>query len=179
MRVYYDRDADVNLIKSKKVAIIGYGSQGHAHALNLRDSGVGEVAIGLREGSGSAKKAEAEGLKVMSPADAAKWADVVMVLAPDEIQPTRCAIPNRTMTRIPAASTVTPVISRCHHQRRPRGFGATDRGRVDASRWGVGDVDIIRSGVEPRSDTKRADWPQTAWRWEPCQNLPRPAAFPS
>ena len=86
MRVYYDRDADVNLIKGKKVAVIGYGSQGHAHALNLRDSGVGEVAIGLREGSGSAKKAEAEGLKVMSPADAAKWADVVMVLTPDEGQ---------------------------------------------------------------------------------------------
>ncbi len=86
MRVYYDRDADVNLIKGKKVAVIGYGSQGHAHALNLRDSGVAEVAIGLREGSGSAKKAEGEGLKVMSPADAAKWADVVMVLTPDEGQ---------------------------------------------------------------------------------------------
>jgi ketol-acid reductoisomerase len=86
MRVYYDRDADVNLVKSKKIAIVGYGSQGHAHAMNLRDSGVKEVAVALREGSGSAKKAEDAGFQVMSPADAAKWADVVMVLAPDEVQ---------------------------------------------------------------------------------------------
>ncbi len=86
MRVYYDRDADVNLIKGKKVAVIGYGSQGHAHTLNLRDSGVSEIVVGLREGSGSAKKAEAEGLTVKSPAEAAAWADVVMVLTPDEGQ---------------------------------------------------------------------------------------------
>lgn len=85
MRVYYDRDADVNLIKAKKVAVIGFGSQGHAHAMNMRDSGVKEVVIGLRPG-GSAKKAEAAGFKVMSPAEAAKWADVVMVLTPDEGQ---------------------------------------------------------------------------------------------
>ena len=86
MRVYYDRDADVNLIKGKKVAIIGYGSQGHAHALNLRDSGVKEVAVALRAGSSSAKKAEGEGLKVMTVAEAAKWADVLMMLTPDELQ---------------------------------------------------------------------------------------------
>ncbi|MBF0561375.1 MAG: ketol-acid reductoisomerase [Alphaproteobacteria bacterium] len=86
MRVYYDRDADVNLIKAKKVAIIGYGSQGHAHALNLRDSGAKEVAVGLRPGSATVKKAEAQGLTVMSAADAAKWADVVMMLTPDELQ---------------------------------------------------------------------------------------------
>lgn len=86
MRVYYDQDADVNLIKSKKVAVIGYGSQGHAHILNMRDSGVTDLAVGLREGSASIQKAEAEGLKVMSPADAAKWADVMMILAPDELQ---------------------------------------------------------------------------------------------
>jgi len=86
MRVYYDRDADVNLIKGKKVAIIGYGSQGHAHANNLRDSGVAEVAVGLRPGSGSAPKAEGAGFEVMSPGDAAAWADVVMVLTPDELQ---------------------------------------------------------------------------------------------
>jgi ketol-acid reductoisomerase len=85
MRVYYDRDADVNLIKSKKVAIIGFGSQGHAHAMNLRDSGQAELAIGLRPG-GSADKAKAAGFKVLSPAEAAKWADVVMVLTPDEGQ---------------------------------------------------------------------------------------------
>ncbi|MFZ4407941.1 MAG: ketol-acid reductoisomerase [Paracraurococcus sp.] len=85
MRVYYDRDADVNLIKSKKVAIIGFGSQGHAHAMNLRDSGCADVAIGIRKG-GSWNKAEAAGFKVMTPADAAKWADVVMVLTPDELQ---------------------------------------------------------------------------------------------
>ena len=86
MRVYYDRDADVNLIKTKKVAIVGYGSQGHAHALNLRDSGVTDIAVALRQGSGSIAKAEAENLKVMSPAEAAAWADVLMILAPDEIQ---------------------------------------------------------------------------------------------
>jgi ketol-acid reductoisomerase len=86
MRVYYDRDADLGLIKGKKVAVIGYGSQGHAHVLNLRDSGVKDVAVGLRPGSPSAKKAEGEKLKVMAPADAAKWADVVMILTPDELQ---------------------------------------------------------------------------------------------
>ena len=86
MRVYYDRDADVNLVKGKKVAVVGYGSQGHAHVLNLRDSGVGEVAVALREGSSSAKKAEGEGLKVLSVAEAAKWADIVMMLTPDELQ---------------------------------------------------------------------------------------------
>ncbi|HUN52663.1 MAG TPA: ketol-acid reductoisomerase [Candidatus Sulfotelmatobacter sp.] len=86
MRVYYDRDADVNLIKGKKVAIIGYGSQGHAHANNLKDSGVKEVVVGLRAGSVGVAKAESAGLKVMRPAEAAKWADVVMVLTPDELQ---------------------------------------------------------------------------------------------
>ena len=86
MRVFYDRDADVNLIKSKKVAIVGYGSQGHAHAINLSDSGVKEVVVALREGSESKKKAEEAGLKVKSPEEAAKWADVVMLLVPDELQ---------------------------------------------------------------------------------------------
>jgi ketol-acid reductoisomerase len=86
MRVYYDRDADVNLIKAKKVAVIGYGSQGNAHANNLRDSGCKDVVVALRPGSASAQKAEAAGIKVLNPAEAAKWADVVMVLAPDELQ---------------------------------------------------------------------------------------------
>jgi ketol-acid reductoisomerase len=86
MRVYYDTDADVNLIKSKKVAIIGYGSQGHAHAQNLKDSGVKDIRIGLRFGSSSIKKAKDAGFDVVTPAEAAKWADVVMVLVPDELQ---------------------------------------------------------------------------------------------
>ena len=86
MRVYYDRDADLNLIKGKKVAVIGYGSQGHAHVLNMRDSGVKEIAVALRKSSPSVKKAEGEGLKVMETAEAAKWADVVMMLTPDELQ---------------------------------------------------------------------------------------------
>ena len=86
MRVYYDRDCDINLIKDKKVAVVGYGSQGHAHALNLRDSGAKNLAVALREGSPSAKKAEAEGLKVMSISDAAAWADVLMMTMPDELQ---------------------------------------------------------------------------------------------
>ena len=86
MRVYYDRDADLARILDKKIAIVGYGSQGHAHALNLRDSGASNVAVALRAGSPTAKKAEGEGLKVMTVAEAAAWADLIMILAPDEHQ---------------------------------------------------------------------------------------------
>ena len=86
MRVYYDRDADVNLIKTKKVCIVGYGSQGHAHAANLKDSGVAEVAVALREGSATRAKAEEAGFKVMGVREAAEWADVLMMLTPDELQ---------------------------------------------------------------------------------------------
>ncbi|MEM7442023.1 MAG: ketol-acid reductoisomerase [Pseudomonadota bacterium] len=86
MRVYYDRDADVNLIKAKKVVIVGYGSQGHAHAANLRDSGVTDVRVALRPGSATTRKAEEAGFTVMSPADAAGWADVIMMCTPDELQ---------------------------------------------------------------------------------------------
>ena len=86
MQVYYDRDADQDLIKGKKVAVVGYGSQGHAHAQNMRDSGVKEVAIALRPGSPTAKKAEAAGFKVLSNKEAAEWADVIMIAAPDEHQ---------------------------------------------------------------------------------------------
>jgi ketol-acid reductoisomerase len=86
MRVYYDADADLGLITGKKIAIIGYGSQGHAHAQNLRDSGVKDVAIALREGSATRKKAEEAGFQVMSNAEASGWADIIMVLAPDEHQ---------------------------------------------------------------------------------------------
>jgi len=85
IKVYYEKDADLSLIQSRTVAIIGYGSQGHAHALNLKDSGV-KVVVGLREGSASRKKAETAGLTVASVADAVKQADVVMLLAPDESQ---------------------------------------------------------------------------------------------
>ena len=85
MKIYYEQDADLALIQGKKVAIIGYGSQGHAHALNLKDNGV-SVRIGLQPTSGSKPKAEAEGLEVMTPADATAWADVVMILVPDEKQ---------------------------------------------------------------------------------------------
>ena len=86
MRVYYDRDADLARLLDKKIAIVGYGSQGHAHALNLRDSGIKNLAVALRPDSASVKKAEAEGLKVMTVADAAAWADALMILAPDELQ---------------------------------------------------------------------------------------------
>ena len=84
MQVYYDRDADLSNLKGKKVAVLGYGSQGHAHALNMKESGV-SVVIGLRDGA-SWKKAEQSGLKVMPVADAVKASDVVMFLAPDEAQ---------------------------------------------------------------------------------------------
>ena len=86
MKVYYDKDANLEIIKSKKVAIIGYGSQAHAHAQNLRDSGVTEIRIALREGSASIEKAKNAGFEVSTNAEAAKWADVLMVLAPDEFQ---------------------------------------------------------------------------------------------
>jgi ketol-acid reductoisomerase len=86
MKVYYDRDADLSIIKSKKVAIIGYGSQAHAHAQNLRDSGVIDVRIALKEGSTSIVKAKNAGFEVLTNVEAAKWADVLMVLAPDEFQ---------------------------------------------------------------------------------------------
>ena len=85
MNVFYDKDCDLSIIQGKKVAIIGYGSQGHAHALNLQESGV-EVTVGLRANSGSWKKAENAGLKVAEVADAVKAADVVMILTPDEFQ---------------------------------------------------------------------------------------------
>ena len=86
MKVYYEKDADLDLIKAKKIAVYGYGSQGHAHALNLKDSGVSDVVVALRDDSLSAKKAEAEGLRVMSMSDAAEWADIMMMLIPDELQ---------------------------------------------------------------------------------------------
>jgi len=86
MRVYYDRDADINLIKSKNVVVVGYGSQGHAHALNLRDSGCKNVVIALRSDSSSVKKAESEGFVVKTVAEAAAWGDLIMMCTPDELQ---------------------------------------------------------------------------------------------
>jgi ketol-acid reductoisomerase len=86
MKVYYENDADLSIIQSKRVAVIGYGSQGHAHALNLRESGVKDLVVGLQSHSGSKPKAEQEGLKVVTPTEAAKWADVIMILVPDEKQ---------------------------------------------------------------------------------------------
>ena len=86
MRVYYDRDADLNLIKTKKVCIVGYGSQGRAHALNLKESGVKDIAIALRPESTTAKKVEADGLRVLTVPEAAGWADLLMMATPDELQ---------------------------------------------------------------------------------------------
>ena len=84
-KIYYDRDADIQDLAGRKVAILGYGSQGHAHALNLRDSGV-EVAVGLPEGSRSRARAAADKVRVLTPAEASKWADIIMILAPDTSQ---------------------------------------------------------------------------------------------
>ncbi|WP_262696152.1 ketol-acid reductoisomerase [Kordiimonas aquimaris] len=86
MRVYFDSDADLNLVKDKTIAVVGYGSQGHAHAANLRDSGVKNVIVALREGSATRKKAEAAGFQTMTASEAAATADMVMLLAPDELQ---------------------------------------------------------------------------------------------
>src|SRR5690625_1783909 len=83
--LFYDDDADLSIMQGKQVAVIGYGSQGHAHSLTLRDSGV-DVTVGLREGSSSRAKAEEQGLKVATPADATAQADVVVILAPDQVQ---------------------------------------------------------------------------------------------
>lgn len=86
MRVYYDKDIDANLIKQQSIVIVGYGSQGHAHALNLKDSGAGNITIALKDGSKSAEKARAGGFAVKAPEEAARGADVIMILAPDEFQ---------------------------------------------------------------------------------------------
>ena len=86
MKVYYDKDADLGLLKDRKIVIYGYGSQGHAHALNLRDSGIKNIAVALRSGSKSAQKAKNEGFNVLELTEAAKWADMAMILVPDELQ---------------------------------------------------------------------------------------------
>jgi ketol-acid reductoisomerase len=86
LSVYYDKDADLSIIQGKKVVVVGYGSQGHAHALNLKDSGCKEVKIALRAGSKTAEKAKAAGFDVVTPKEAASWADVLMILTPDELQ---------------------------------------------------------------------------------------------
>ena len=86
MKVYYDHDCDINLLKKMNIAILGYGSQGHAHALNLRDSGISNIVVALRDGSNSIKKAESQGLKVMNIQEASKWADLIMFTMPDELQ---------------------------------------------------------------------------------------------
>ncbi len=113
MRVYYDRDADLNLIKSKKVVIVGYGSQGRAHALNLKDSGAKEIRVALKPGSPTAAKVEADGLKVMSVADAAKWADLMMMATPDELQAdiykNEIARTSVTARRLPSPTALTCI----------------------------------------------------------------------
>ena len=87
MKVYYDKDCDKDLIKNKKVSILGFGSQGHAHAMNLRDSGVKDIVVGLKNNSSSIKKAKNAGFKILSPEKAIEYGEVVMVLIPDELQP--------------------------------------------------------------------------------------------
>ena len=87
MKVYYDKDCDKNLIKNKKVSIIGFGSQGHAHAMNLKDSGVKNIVIGLKKKSSSINKAKKAGFRVLSPEEAIKYGEIVMILIPDELQP--------------------------------------------------------------------------------------------
>ena len=86
MKVFYDSDADLNLVKEKKICIIGYGSQGHAHALNLRDSGVKDITIALRKNSASTEKAKSDGFNVMEVEHAIKDTDICMILVPDELQ---------------------------------------------------------------------------------------------
>jgi|GEM_PF-3054795 len=116
--IYYDRDVDRSLIRNKKVAVVGYGSQGHAHARNLYDSGV-EVVVGLRPGSRSRARAEADGLRVESVADAAAWADTIMLLAPDTEQP-RIYAEEIAPTCAPARPSCLPTASTFATARLPR-----------------------------------------------------------
>ena len=107
--IYYDKDCDLSIIKKKKVAVLGYGSQGRAHALNLKDSGV-DVVVGLRPDSSTNKKVKADGLDSKATADAVKGADVVMVLTPDELQAKICLLytspspRDRTRSRMPSSA---------------------------------------------------------------------------
>ena len=115
--MFYDKDADIELIRARKVAVIGYGSQGHAHALNLQDSGV-DVVVGLQSGSKSAEKAKTAGLKVMSVADASKWADVIMVLIPDQHQARHRAASDRREDAHVRARLCDPIqLDRAAHYR--------------------------------------------------------------
>src|ERR1700687_2414952 len=104
MRVYYDRDADLSLIKGKKVCIVGYGSQGHAHALNLKDSGVKEVAIALRKGSSSAKKEEAAGVTVLGVGETASICATTRRRAPPGCSPTASTCTSPCSTRVPIST---------------------------------------------------------------------------
>ena len=87
MKVYYDKDCDKDLIKNKKISILGFGSQGHAHAMNLKDSGVRNIVVGLKNNSLSVNKAKKAGFQVLSPEKAIEYGDVIMILIPDELQP--------------------------------------------------------------------------------------------
>jgi ketol-acid reductoisomerase len=112
MKVYYDKDADLSLIKGKKVTIVGYGSQGHAHAQNLRDSGV-KVTVGLRKGGSSWAKAEAAGLAVKEIGEAVKAADLVMILLPDETHRRRSTATTSSRTSRRARRSPSPTASTC------------------------------------------------------------------
>ena len=164
MRVYYDRDADVNLIKDKKVAIIGYGSQGHAHANNLNDSGVKEVVVGLREGSTSIPKAENAGLKVMTPAAAAAWADVTMILAPDELQADLYVDELRDNLKEGAALAFRPWSVRAF----PADRTASGPGRLHGCAQGARSTRFVRSSLaavaSPVSLQLRRMHPATRWK---------------
>ena len=113
-KMYYDADADSSLIQGKKVAVLGYGSQGHAHSLNLKDSGV-SVRVGLTAGSRSRAKAEAAGLEVGDPAEVSKWADVIMVLVPDTTagsptsSPAASALARERLPAVRPTRTLTPL----------------------------------------------------------------------
>ena len=155
--IYYDDDADLGLLQGRKVAVLGYGSQGHAHALNLKDSGV-DVRVGLREGSSSWAKAEAAGLRVLSTADACKEADVIMVLLPDTEQ---ARIYKRGHRAEPERPRLARVRARLQHPLRPD-QAAQGRRRVDDRAEGAGSprAPHVRGGrrrAVARRDLRRRD----------------------
>ena len=169
--MFYDDDADLALIQGKNVAVLGYGSQGHAHALSLRDSGV-DVRVGLPEGSKSRAKAEAEGLRVLTPAEAVEEADVIVILAPDHVQRKLYAEsvePNLTAGRHPGLRPRLQHPLRLHHPARgrrrvhgrpegPRPPGASRvRRRPRRTRARRRREGRVRQGLGPRAVLRQGD----------------------
>ena len=173
--MFYDDDADLSIIQGRKVAIIGYGSQGHAHALSLRDSGV-DVRVGLKEGSKSRAKAEAEGLRVLNVADAAAEADLIMVLRPDQVQRSSTPTTSRlTCSRAtPCSSATASTSATATSSPRPTSTSSWSPPRPRATSCAASSKPAAASGPHRRRAGRR---PARPGNW-PCPT-PRPSAAPA